>query len=488
MLSPTKKYQGGNYVTTKSNVQDSGMLERMFKLRENGTNVKTEILAGLTTFVTMAYIIFVNPSILKMAGMNAANALGDGAAGFNAFNDPVVGSVMVATILAAVAGTLVMALYANCPYAQAPGMGLNAMFTFTLVLTMGFTWQQGLAIVFLSGIFSIIITVSKIRMAIVDAIPDSMKHAVSAGSGLFIAFIGFQNAGIIVANPATAVGFGNFAAPNTLLAVIGLFITGILLARKVKGAMLIGIFTTTLVGIPLGVVVIPQGFSPFSAPPSLAPTFMQFDFAGLAKATGATDVWSTLIAIITLIIAFSFVDIFDTIGTLVGTGTKAGMLDKNGKVIRIDKALISDSVATSVGAIFGTSNTTTYVESAAGVMEGGRTGLTAFVVAVMFVACLFIAPIAGLIPAAATAPALIIVGVMMIGAVKEINFEDFTEALPAFLTLIIMPLSYGIANGIAVGFISYPIMKLSVGKGKEVHPIVYILAVLFALRFVTMAG
>ncbi len=475
-------------MTTKSNIQDSGILEKMFKLRENGSNVKTEVLAGFTTFITMAYIIFVNPSILKVAGMNAANALGDGAAGFNAFNDPIVGAVMVATCLAAAVGTLVMALYANCPYAQAPGMGLNALFAYTVVLTMGYTWQQGLAIVFLSGIFSIIITVSKIRIAIVDAIPDSLKNAVSAGIGLFIAFIGFANAGIIVSNPATMVGFGNFASPSTLLAIIGLFITGVLLARNVKGAMLIGIFATTLLGIPMGVVAIPQGFVPFSAPPSLAPTFMQMDFPGLMKATGATDPLSILIAIVTLIISFSFVDIFDTIGTLVGTGTKAGMLDENGKVIRIDKALISDSVATSVGAIFGTSNTTTYVESAAGVMVGGRTGLTALVVAVLFVACLFIAPIAGLVPAAATAPALIIVGVMMMGAVKEINFDDFSEAIPAFLTIIIMPLSYGIANGIAVGFIAYPIMKLAIGKGKEVHPIIYILAVLFAVRFFTMAG
>lgn len=475
-------------MTTKSNIQDSSILEKMFKLRENGSNVKTEVLAGFTTFITMAYIIFVNPSILKVAGMNAANALGDGAAGFNAFNDPIVGAVMVATCLAAAAGTLVMALYANCPYAQAPGMGLNALFAYTVVLTMGYTWQQGLAIVFLSGIFSIIITVSKIRIAIVDAIPDSMKNAVSAGIGLFIAFIGFANAGIIVSNPATMLGFGNFAAPPTLLAIIGLFITGILLARNVKGAMLIGIFATTLIGIPMGVVTIPQGFAPFSAPPSLAPTFMQMDFPGLMKATGATDFWSILIAIVTLIISFSFVDIFDTIGTLVGTGTKAGMLDKNGKVIRIDKALISDSVATSVGAIFGTSNTTTYVESAAGVMVGGRTGLTALVVAILFLACLFIAPLAGLVPSAATAPALIIVGVMMMGAVKEINFEDFSEAIPAFLTIIMMPLSYGIANGIAVGFIAYPIMKLAVGKGKQVHPIIYILAVLFAIRFFTLAG
>ncbi|HWR61082.1 MAG TPA: NCS2 family permease [Clostridia bacterium] len=460
----------------------------MFKLRENGSNVKTEVLAGFTTFITMAYIIFVNPSILRLAGMNAANALGAGAADFNAFNDPIVGAVMVATCLAAAAGTLVMAFYANCPYAQAPGMGLNALFAYTVVLDMGYTWQQGLAIVFLSGIFSIIITVSKIRIAIVDAIPDSMKNAVSAGIGLFIAFIGFANAGIIVSNPATMVGFGNFAAPPTLLAIIGLFITGILLARNVKGAMLIGIFATTLIGIPMGVVTIPQGFAPFSAPPSLAPTFMQMDFPGLMKATGATDFWSILIAIVTLIISFSFVDIFDTIGTLVGTGTKAGMLDENGKVIRIDKALISDSVATSVGAIFGTSNTTTYVESAAGVMVGGRTGLTALVVAILFLACLFIAPLAGLVPSAATAPALIIVGVMMMGAVKEIDFEDFSEAIPAFLTIIMMPLSYGIANGIAVGFIAYPVMKLAVGKGKQVHPIIYILAVLFALRFFTLAG
>ena len=375
-----------------------------------------------------------------------------------------------------------MALYANCPYAQAPGMGLNAFFAYTVVLTMGYTWQQGLAIVFLSGIFSILITISKIRIAIVDAIPESMKQAVSAGIGLFIAFIGFRM-------PESSwqpqqFRFCNFTAHNTPCN-IGLFITGILLAKN-KRCHTDRYFCYNTYRHTNGVVIIPRVLI-LSRCLKLGPTFMQLDFKGLMEATG-NYTWSIFVAIVTLIISFSFVDIFDTIGTLVGTGTKAGMLDENGKVIRIDKALISDSVATSIGAVLGTSNTTTYVESAAGVMEGGRTGLTAFVTAVMFIAALFIAPIAGLVPSAATAPALIIVGVMMMSAVKEIDFEDFTEALPAFLTIIIMPLSYGIANGIAVGFIAYPVMKLAVGKGKEVHPIVYILAVLFALRFFTMAG
>ncbi len=465
-----------------------GILEKIFRLRENKTNVRTEIIAGTTTFITMAYIIFVNPSILKMSGMNAANALGDAAVNYTVFNDPVVGSVMVATCLAAFIGTLIMALYANCPYAQAPGMGLNAFFTFTVVMTMHYTWQQSLAIVFLSGIVSIIVTVTRARRAIVDAIPESMKHAVSAGIGFFIAFIGLLNAGIIVKNSSTTLSFGDFKAPSTLLAIIGLFITGILLARKIKGGMLLGILITTIIGIPMKVVSIPSGFIPFSMPPDLSYTFFKMDFTGLMIASGATDLWHGIWALLTLIIAFSFVDIFDTIGTLIGTGTKAKMIDENGRIIRLDKALVSDSVATSIGALLGTSNTTTYVESAAGIMEGGRTGLTALTTAVLFLAALFIAPIAGLVPAAATAPALIIVGIFMMSEVKEIDFEDFTEAMPAFLTAVIMPFSFGIANGIAVGFIIYPILKIAVGKAKQVHPIIYLLAVLFTIRFITMAG
>lgn len=486
---PQHNLKGGKRVSSKVQKNNSGLLEKMFQLRENKTNIRTEIIAGITTFFTMAYIIFVNPSILRMAGMNLPGALGDAAVKFTPFNDPVVGAIMVATCLAAAIGTLVMSLYANNPYAQAPGMGLNAMFTFTVVLTMGFTWQQALAVVFLSGIFSIIITVSKIRIAIVNAIPDSLKHAVSAGIGLFIAFIGFKNAGIVVASPATTVTFGNFADPATLLAIIGLFITGILLCKGVKGSILLGVLATTIIGVIMGVVTIPSGFHPFSMPPSLAPTLFKMDFPGLMKATGAVGFWGTILALASLIITFSFIDVFDTIGTLVGTGMKAGMVDKKGKVIRIDKALIADSVATSMGALLGTSNTTTYVESAAGIMEGGRTGLTSLVTAALFILALFIAPIAGIITStnAITAPALIVVGVMMMGAVREIDFNDFSEAIPAFLTIILMPLSYGIANGLAAGFIAYPIMKIAAGKGKKVSIIAYILAILFIIRFITMA-
>lgn len=473
-------------MSTKSETPSTSILERMFKLRENNTSVKMEILGGVTTFITMAYIIFVNPNILRAAGMNSAHALGDAANAYNAFNDPVVGSVMVATCLAAAVGTFIMGFYANYPFAQAPGMGLNAFFTYTVVLTYGYTWQQALAAVFISGFIFIIITLTKLREAIVDAIPMSIKHATSGGIGLFIALIGFKEAGIIVANPATMVGFGNLTAPGTLLAIFGLVLTGILMARKVKASMLIGILGTTLVGIITKVVPIPQGFVPFSAPPSLAPTFFAFDFPGLFKIDGGF--LAMISSVLLVILTFTLVDMFDTIGTLVGTGNKAGMLDKDGKLPRINKALMSDAVATTVGSALGTSTVVTYVESAAGVLAGGKTGLTSVVVGILFLLALFLAPLAGLVPAFATAPALIIVGVLMMGAIKQIDFDDFTEAFPAFFTIVMMPFSYSIANGVAVGLIFYPIVKVVTGKAKEVSPLVYILAVLFIIRFVLVVG
>jgi AGZA family xanthine/uracil permease-like MFS transporter len=464
------------------------MLEKLFRLKENNTTLRTEVIAGFTTFITMAYIIFVNPNILRMAGMNSAGALGDDALAYNAFNDPVVGAVMVATVLSSALATLIMGLYANYPFALAPGMGLNAFFTFTVVIKMGYSWQSALGAVFVSGIVFIIITITGIREAIVNAIPLSLKNAVSAGIGLFIALIGFSNAGIVVSDPATIIGLGNLTEPHTLLALMGLAITGILMARKVKGAILLGIIITTLLGIPAGIVSIPEGFTPVSLPPSLAPTFMKLDFKELFNLSGGAGILDAVIGFLGVVLAFTYVDLFDTLGTLVGTGAKAGMLDKEGRLPRINKALMADAVGTSAGALLGTSTVTTYIESAAGIMEGGKTGLTSVVVSLLFLASLFLAPVAGLVPAAATAPALIIVGVLMMGAVREIDFSDFSEALPAFMTIVIMPFSYSIANGIAAGLVFYPLVKVISGRAREVHPIIYILAFLFVLRFATLAG
>jgi AGZA family xanthine/uracil permease-like MFS transporter len=381
-----------------------------------------------------------------------------------------------------------MGLYANYPFALAPGMGLNAFFTFTVVIKMGYSWQSALGAVFVSGIVFIIITITGIREAIVNAIPLSLKNAVSAGIGLFIALIGFSNAGIVVSDPATIIGLGNLTEPHTLLALMGLVITGILMARKVKGAILLGIIITTLLGIPVGIVSIPEGFTPVSLPPSLTPTFMKLDFKELFNLSGGAGILDAVIGFLGVVLAFTYVDLFDTLGTLVGTGAKAGMLDKEGRLPRINKALMADAVGTSAGALLGTSTVTTYIESAAGIMEGGKTGLTSVVVSLLFLASLFLAPVAGLVPAAATAPALIIVGVLMMGAVREIDFSDFSEALPAFMTIVIMPFSYSIANGIAAGLVFYPLVKVISGRAREVHPIIYILAFLFVLRFATLAG
>ncbi|WPC42571.1 NCS2 family permease [Clostridium sp. JS66] len=458
-------------------------LNSFFKLSENNTNVKTEILAGITTFITMAYIIFVNPSILMQAGMNSKGLVGDAAvkAGLSAINDPVVASVFGATCIAAAVGTLVMALYANLPFAQAPGMGLNAFFTYSVCLTLGYTWQQALAAVFVSGVLFIIITVTSIREKIVDALPHNLKLAISGGIGLFVALVGLKGGGIIVASSSTLVTFGKFTDPHVLVTVIGIAITGILMARGIKGSILIGIILTTIVGIPFGVTHL-AGVKIISAPPSLAPTLFAFDFKGLLG-LGKAGMLGAFTSLIMVVITFSLVDLFDTIGTLVGTAQKANMLDKDGKVKNMHKALLSDAVATTVGSLLGTSTVVTYVESTSGVSEGGRTGLTSFTTAVLFILALFFGGLVGVVPSEATAPALVIVGVLMIGAITKINFEDFTEALPAFFTIAIMPFSYSIANGIAAGIIFYPIVKIATGKSKEVHPIVYVLALLFILRF-----
>ncbi|KAA8679379.1 NCS2 family permease [Clostridium sp. HV4-5-A1G] len=468
----------------ETNVERQSFLESFFKLKENNTNAKTEIIAGITTFITMAYIIFVNPSVLRVAGMNSAGVVGDAASKFAVGSDPIVSAVFVATCLAAAIGTFIMGFYANLPFAQAPGMGLNAFFTYTVCLTLGFTWRQALAAVLTSGILFIIITVTSIREKIVDAIPENLKYAMSAGVGLFIALIGLKSGGIIVSNKSTLVGFGNFADPGTLLTIIGVLVIGVLMARNVKGSILLGIVITTILGIPFKITSL-ANLHVFSAPPSLAPTFASFDFAGLLT-KGGTTVASAILSFVMVVITICLVDLFDTIGTLVGTATKAGMIDENGKVIRMKKALICDAVATTAGSFLGTSTVGTYVESTAGVTEGGRTGLTAVTVGILFILSLFFSGLVGVVPAQATAPALIIVGALMMGVIKNIDFNDFTEALPCFFAISLMAFSYSIANGIAVAMIVYPVVKIATGRYKELNPIVYILGILFVLRFIML--
>jgi AGZA family xanthine/uracil permease-like MFS transporter len=469
-------------------------MKDFFKLNENNTTVKTEVVAGITTFITMAYIIFVNPNMLAGSGMNEKGLLADAVtkAGLNAFNDSIIGAVFVATVLSAIIGTLIMGLVANVPFAQAAGMGMNAFFTYYVVLHAGLTWKAALAVVFICGIINIIITVTKIRVAIVNAIPESLKNAIGAGIGLFIAIIGFKEAGIIKADAATLVAMGDITSPTVLLALFGLIVTVILMVRKVKGSILFGIIITTIAGViaqkGFGAelnMFIPDTFKVISAPPSLSPTLFKLSFSELFSAKVG------IVSVITIIISFSLVDTFDTIGTFIGTGAKTGIFDEKNDIPqkgmfprKLDKALFADATATSIGALLGTSNVTTYVESAAGISEGGRTGLTSVVTAICFFLALFISPIVGIVPAQATAPALIIVGVLMIGSISKVDFENFEEALPAFLTLTLMPFTYSIANGIAAGFIFYVVVKLFNGKAKDVHPIMYIFALLFALKFV----
>jgi adenine/guanine/hypoxanthine permease len=457
-------------------------MNKFFKLQENGTNVKTEVVAGITTFITMAYIIFVNPSILS----DPLKIVGDTEGAAILWD-----SVFVATCIAAAIGTLMMALWAKLPFAQAPGMGLNAFFAYTIMLGMGYTFFQGLAAVFISGIIFIIITLFGWREAVVKAIPQNIKYAITAGIGLFIALIGFVNSNIIVANPATLVqlvdfsDFEGMAAKNAIVAIIGLLIIAVLMILKVKGSILIGILATTAVGIPFGVTNISGLKNIVSMPPDISPTFFKFDFAGLLN-VGEQNFIGVLFTLIMVIIAFTLVDMFDTIGTLVGTAQKFGFLDKSGNVPRMKQALMADAVATTAGACLGTSTVTTYIESGAGISEGGKTGLTSVVTGLLFIVALFFAPLVGIVPSAATAPALIVVGILMMTTIKNVNFEDMSEAIPAFLTVVLMPFTYSIATGIAAGLIVYPIMKIFKGKAKEVHPIVYVLAVLFIIRFATL--
>lgn len=437
---------------------NDGAIGKFFKFSEHNTNLKTEILAGITTFLTMAYIIFVNPAILSDAGMDF-------------------GAVFVATVLAAVVGTLIMGLYANYPIALAPGMGLNAYFAYTVVLGGGHTWEVALGAVFISGIIFLILTLTRLREIIINSIPSSLKSAVAAGIGLFIAFIGMQNAGIIEANPATIVSLNpNVFTGTPLLTIIGVAITALLIIRKIPGGILLGMIITAIIGLFTGEVVRPEGF--VDVPPSIAPTFLKMDIMGALE-----------LGVLSIVFAFLFVDFFDTAGTLTGVAKQGNMLVDN-KLPRADKALTADAVATIAGASLGTSTTTAYVESTAGVATGGRTGMTAVTTAALFLLALPFFPVvkALALSPAVTSPALIIVGAYMASSLKDIDWADFTTALPAFATVVFMPLSYSIANGIAFGFIFFPLVQLFAGKGKEVHPIVYVLGVLFILRFLFLAA
>ncbi|MCW3788860.1 NCS2 family permease [Plebeiibacterium sediminum] len=428
------------------------MLEKFFKLKENKTTVKTEVIAGITTFMTMAYILAVNPDILSKTGMD-------------------INAVFSATAISAVVGTLVMALWAKLPFALAPGMGLNAFFAFSVCIGMNCSWQFALTAVFLEGIIFLLLTVFNIRELIVNSIPTNMKHAISAGIGLFIAFIGMQHAGLIVNNDAVLVGLGSMKEPTVLVMAFGLVIIGVLLALKVKGALLIGIFAATVLGIPMGVTKLPDT-SLISTPPSISSIAFQFDFH---------EIFSMKMLVV--LFTFLFVDMFDTVGTLIGVSSKANMLDKDGKLPRVKQALFADAIGTTVGAALGTSTVTTYVESASGVAEGGRTGLTSLTVAGMFLIALFLSPLFLMVPDAATAPALIIVGSFMLSPILKVNLEDYTESIPVFLTVIMMPLAYSIAEGIVFGMLAFVILKLLSGRHKEISIVSYFLAVLFILKF-----
>ena len=450
------------------------MLENFFKLKENHTDVKTEVLAGITTFMTMAYILAVNPTMLSAGGMDAT-------------------AVLIATCLAAFVGTLAMALLANYPFALAPGMGLNAYFAYTVCGTMGYSWKVALMAVFIEGIIFIVLSLTNVREAIFNAIPATLKKGVSAGIGLFIAFIGLQGAHIVVANDTTLLSYVKFTENwhtegiCALLALIGLMVTAVLYIKKVKASILIGILVTWILGMlcqATGIyhVDVEAGYY------SLYPTLEMTDFSAITKTFGqcfSADFHNVgIFNFIVVLLSFLFVDMFDTLGRLIGVSDKAGMLDKDGKLPRVKQALLADAIATSAGAVLGTSTTTTFVESSAGVGAGARTGLSSVVTGFLFLISILFAPIFTAIPGFATAPALIFVGFLMISAIVKIDFEDLTEAIPAYLCLIAMPLMYSIAEGIAIGVISYVIINLICGKAKKITPLMYILAVLFVCKYI----
>jgi AGZA family xanthine/uracil permease-like MFS transporter len=437
------------------------ILENFFKLKELHTNIRTEVIAGLTTFMTMAYIIFVNPAMISQTGMDF-------------------GAAMTATCISAGIATIMMGLYVNYPIALAAGMGENAFFTFTVCLTMGISWQVALGCVFIEGIFFIILTLTKIRQVLIDAIPASIRYAIACGVGLLIAFIGLIDAGLVVKHPSTLVTLGDVLSPAAMLAVLGLIVTSVLLVKKIKGGILWGILITAAAGMVFGIVKY-QGF--VSMPPSMAPTFMKMDIAGALK-----------FGLVSVIFVFLFMDIFDTVGTLAGVGELGGFM-KAGKLPRAGRAMLTDAVGTCVGAACGTPTVTSYIESAAGIACGGRSGLTSVVTGLAFLLALFFSPLVkmvgggyqasgGAILHPVTAPALIIVGSMMLHSITKIDWFDYTESIPAFLVIIMMPLTFSIATGVAVGFISYSAIKLFTGRGREVSWLVYLFAALFILRFV----
>lgn len=428
------------------------MLKKLFGFDPKQTTVKTEILAGFTTFLTMSYILAVNPAMFGiLEGMPA-------------------GAVFTSTAIAAIIGCLAMAFWGKLPFGLAPGMGLNAFFVYSICLGLGYSWQFALTAVLIEGIIFIILTVTNVREAIINAIPLSLRHAIGAGIGLFIAFIGLNSSGIIINNDATLVGLGDITSGSALLALIGFLITGFMYIKNIPGAILIGIIATMLIGIPLGVTEF-KGI--LSSPESIAPIFCQFEF----------DKVFTLDMLV-VVFTFLFIDMFDTIGTLVGVCTKANMVDEKGNIHRIKQAFMADAIATTAGAFLGTSTTTTYVESAAGVAQGGRSGLTALSVAGCFAIALFFSPLFLSIPAAATAPALMIVGLLMMEPIIKIPFDDFSESIPAFICIIMMPLSYSISNGILLGMITYVIINMICGKFNKITPAMYILALLFILKYI----
>lgn len=434
----------------------NSFIQKTFGMDPAKHSIRTEIIAGITTFLTMAYILAVNPSIF---GALAAQGMPTDA-------------VFTATALAAIVGCLVMSIYAKKPFGLAPGMGLNAFFVFTVCLGMGHSWQMALTAIFLEGILFILLTITNVRKLIVDAIPMNLKRAIGAGIGLYIAFIGLKSAGIIVSSDSTSVTLGPLSDSTSILAIIGLLLTSVLVILKVRGGMLLGILVTTIIGIPMGVTHF-NGI--LSTPPSISSIFCQFEWSQIFS-------WD----MVAIVFTFLFIDMFDTIGTVVGVSVKSGMVDEKGNVDGINKVLMADAVATVAGAMFGTSTTTTYIESASGVSEGGRTGLTSFTIAVCFAIALLFSPLFLAIPGAATGPVLFIVGVMMAAPVKEIDWEDYSEAIPAFVTMLLMPLAYSISDGIMLGMISYVVINALTGKFKKVSVTMWILAILFVLRYVLM--
>ncbi len=467
------------------------MIEKLFQLSKSNTTLSTELLAGLTTFLTMSYIVFVNPAILSQTGMDQQ-------------------SVFVATCLAAAIGTILIGVLANYPFAQAPGMGLNAFFTFTVVFGLGFSWQQGLAIVFVSGLLFLLLTITGLRAAIIDAIPKYLKLAIAPGIGLFIALIGLNNAGLIQVNqgpiidillsnqgaetgvlidkvnnaPSQIIQLGKLSHPPVLLSALGFIILTIFMVMKIRAAMIWAVLITTIIGIPMGVVQLPTSYDLGQI--SVSETAFQLDLASLFTPPEGKTTMGAFITVLVVIISFTLVDLLDTMGTLLGTASKGNMLDANGNLPRMNRALYADATATTIGALLGTSSVTTYIESSSGIVEGGRTGLTACVVGALFLASIFLAPIAGMVPPAATSPILIMVGLLMLDGINKIDVSDLEISIPVFMTIIMMPFTYSIANGIAFGLIFYVLIQLVKGQIKSVHPILYILLTLFMLKYIVL--